>query len=155
VFGRRAKTCRIPIETAFVPVTQLSRRSRELAFERPHLFKSLCHVAQKRCDAHYFTAPIPQQHDREFDRHLTAVLPDCWHRENIALTIAASSRLHGTVVAVPMALTQPLRDDDIEGLAKSFSRGEPEYSFRARVPEPNEPPLSAATMASDRVERTA
>lgn len=52
VFGQRAKACRILIEAAFLPVTKLSRRSRELAFERPHLFKFLCHVAQKRCDAH-------------------------------------------------------------------------------------------------------
>jgi hypothetical protein len=86
-------------------VTEPCRRSGKLALERPYLLKSLSHVAQKCCDAHHLTASIPQQHNCEFDRDLMAVLPACRNGEHIAFTIATPPRLHGTVVAIPMALT--------------------------------------------------
>jgi hypothetical protein len=81
---------------------------------------------------------VCQRHDCEFDRYRGAVFSDARYRENIAVAVPAFAALHDLLITVPMALSQPFRDDDVERLPDSIFARVPENSFRPGIPETND-----------------
>jgi hypothetical protein len=53
------------------------------------------------------------------------------------MTITALATLDDVVVAVPMALSQPFRDDDVQGLTDGGIPRIAENALRSRIPETN------------------
>jgi hypothetical protein len=124
--------------------------------QRAHLLEALCNVAHDRCQPGEFAGFIAQRHDRELDGDPGTVLFDPGNREDVAMTITALATLDDVVVAVPMALSQPFRDDDVQGLTDGGIPRIAENALRSRIPETNNAPCSsAAIIASELVERTA
>jgi hypothetical protein len=78
-----------------------------------HLLEALCNVAHDRCQPGELAGSIAQRHDRELDGDSGTVVFDPWNREDVAMTVTALATLDDMVVPVPMALSQPFRDDDV------------------------------------------
>ena len=113
------------------------RRFRELLLQRAHLLEALRNVAHNRCQAGELARSVAQRHDRELDGDPGAVLFDPGNREDVAMTVTALATLDDVMVAVPMALSQPLRDDDVQGLSDGGIARIAENALRSRVPETN------------------
>jgi hypothetical protein len=123
--------------------------------QRSHFLEALRNVAHDRCQPGELAGSIAQRHDRELDGDPGAVLFDPGNREDVAMTVPALATPDDVVVAVPMALSQPLRDDDVQGLTDGVIARVAENALRSRVPETDNAFLSAAMIASELVERTA
>jgi hypothetical protein len=71
------------------------------------------------------------------------------------MAIAAPTAFHDLPVAVPMSLTQPFGDYDVQGFANSLCSRIPEDPLCAGIPKKDTSSLFAATIASESAERMA
>ena len=151
--GATEAPCAIPTNAA--PSAGGLRCLRELLLQRARLLEALRNVAHDRCQPGEFARSVAQRHDRELDGDPGAVLFDPGNREDVAMTVTALATPDDVVVAVPMALAQPLRDDDVQGLSDGGIPRIAENALRSRFQKRIMPSLSAAMIASELVERTA
>jgi hypothetical protein len=70
-------------------------------------------LAHDRCQSGELAGSIEQRNDRELEGDPGAVLSDPGNREEVAMTVTAFASLDDVMIAVPMTLSQPFRDDDV------------------------------------------
>jgi hypothetical protein len=96
-------------------------------------------VTSRMIAANPVSSPAPSRSGTivKLDGDSGTVVFDPWNREDVAMTITALATLDDVVVAVPMALSQPFRDDDVQGLTDGSIPRIAENALRSRIPETN------------------
>jgi hypothetical protein len=107
----------------------------QLSLERADFLEAFGYVAQDRDQPDELVCCVSHRGDREFNGNLVAVLLDSRNRKNIAVTVAAFAAFHDAVIAVPMALLQPRRDDDVQRSTNSICARIAEDPLCAGIPE--------------------
>jgi hypothetical protein len=111
---------------------------RELLLQSAHLLEALYNVAHNRCQPGELASSVAQVHDRELNGGPGAVLFDPRNREDVAMTVTVLAALDDMVVALPMALSQPFRDDDVQRLTDGGIPRIAKNPLRSRIPETND-----------------
>src|SRR5215471_10065285 len=116
----------------------------ELSLQCAHLVEASCHVAHD-CGHADHLAVILERHDGELDGDRGPILANSGNREHIALAVAAFSALHHPPVSIPMPLTQPLRNNEVERARHGLVVRITEEMWRSGVPEADD----AVAVSSD------
>src|SRR5205823_7516038 len=98
-------------------LSRLAARPAEPPLQFPHLLKALGHVAHDGHGARDSLRPISQQHDGELDRNPRALPGQAGYRQQVAVAIAARTRLHCLAKSAPVPGTQVFGNDQVERLA--------------------------------------
>jgi hypothetical protein len=93
---------------------------RNLAPQRAQFLKPRRNIAQDGRQADY--APVVVQgHNRELERNARSVLANAGNCKDITLAVPACPTRHHMSVSVPVALSQSLRNDDVQRLAERIA----------------------------------
>jgi hypothetical protein len=116
------------------PAAQCSK----FTLQRPRLLEPSGDVAQDCRDTHHPAVVAAKWYDSEFDGDARAALAQCRHREDLTSTVSTFPSAHGGIEPLPVALSQALRNDQIQRLADCLGLSEAEYARRSRIPEPDQ-----------------
>src|SRR5579872_5636126 len=98
-------------------------------------FKPDADVAQNCRDADHLSVSFGKGKNCELDGYTKSVLSNRRNSEKVAGAITSNACSHCPRIAIPMAHTQLLRDNDIQVVSKCIRLRKPEYPFGAAVPK--------------------